>query len=99
MRISGLLRAPMLGASLMNHVGPLGVNRLVVPIGISSSQRTSQRTVRLRFRVARGAHTFVAFVTRSSKHGLPLACHCLLILTRGIESCRENDPFRYATAK
>ena len=46
--------------SLLDHVGPLGVDSPVGPVGIPSSQRTGQLIVRLRFRVARAAHAAMA---------------------------------------
>ena len=51
---------PGSGHGLLNHARPLGVNRPVVPIGISVAQRTRQLAVRLRLCVARTAHAYQA---------------------------------------
>ncbi len=57
------LACPRAWHSLLNHVGPFGVDSVVVPAWVSSSQRTSQRTVRLRLRVARAAHIDIALAS------------------------------------
>ena len=78
-----LLACPSTWYRSLNHFGPLGVNSLIVPVGVSSYQRTSQRAVRLRFRVARGARAFSSFVIRSSTPGL--LSHHREVLLRGAD--------------